>query len=312
MNKFFEDVWRGLNASPKHLDSRYFYDETGDAIFQEIMACPEYYLTNCELDIFSNQGAEIATELISDLHDFDVVELGAGDCTKSIYLLQALLQKKSSFTYYPIDFSENVISQLNHKLPKVLPGLQMHGLNGDHFEMLNALAGMSQKSKVVLFLGSSIGNIPIADAPGFFKRIGEYMAPGDLMLTGFDLKKDPDVVLAAYNDKAGITKRFNLNLLTRINKTLGADFDISQFAHKPVYNEQTGACRSYLESINDQKIRIGEKGWVHFKQGEQILMEVSQKYTLEQIDGIAASSGFTPVRKYYDSKKWFVDALWRY
>ncbi len=311
MSNFLDDVWRGLSTSPKQLDSRYFYDETGDEIFQEIMACPEYYLTNCELEIFSDQSGKLAEDLLADLHDFDVVELGAGDCTKSIYLLRALLERKALFTYYPIDISAHVISQLSIDLPAKLPGLGMQGLNGDHFEMLEKLRKISQKPKLVLFLGSSIGNLPIADAPGFYKKMKEYLAPGDLVLTGFDLKKEPAIILAAYNDKAGITRRFNLNLLTRINRELGADFDITQFAHKPAYNEQTGSCESYLESLNEQQVHIEAKGDVSFKAGERIRMEVSQKYTVPQTDEIAANAGFRPVRKYYDTRQWFMDALWR-
>ena len=131
------------------------------------------------------------------------------------------------------------------------------------------------------------------------------------MLTGFDLKKSPGIILAAYNDKAGITARFNFNLLHRINTVLGADFDISQFALRPTYSERDGACRSYLESLKNQQVRIGSKGSVSFNFGEKIFMEVSQKYTDAQIDATAAVAGFTPVAKYYDSKRWFVDALWQ-
>ena len=312
MNDFFEDTWRGLNASPKYLKSKYFYDEAGDALFKEIMECPEYYLTNCELDIFTHQSKELATAILSYLHGFDIAELGAGDATKTIYLLDALLQHKADFTYYPIDISANIIALLDKQLPEKLPGIKVHGLNGEYFAMLEQLKGMSARNKVVLFLGSSIGNIPLEETAGFFSALKEHLIPGDLILTGFDLKKDPQLVLAAYNDKAGITKRFNLNLLKRINITLGADFDLSGFEHRPVYNEQTGATKSFLESLADQDVRIGKAGYVHFKKGEQIFMEISQKYTVQQTDDIAKASGLTVVHHFYDSKKWFLDALWRY
>jgi L-histidine N-alpha-methyltransferase len=311
MSDFYNDVWRGLNASPKYLQSKYFYDAKGDAIFREIMNCPEYYLTNCELEIFSQHNDDLANTLLSHLHDFDVVELGAGDATKSIYLLEALLKQNVDFTYYPIDISENIIALLNKKLPEKLSGINVKGLNGEYFDMLDKLKEMSNRNKVVLFLGSNVGNILLDNTVDFFTALRSHMSPGDLVLTGFDLKKDPAVVLAAYNDKAGITKRFNLNLLQRINDTFDADFDLLQFEHRPVYNEQTGACKSYLVSKKDQRVRIGEAGWIYLKEGEQIFMEISQKYTVRQTDEFAQAAGFVPVGHFYDERKWFLDALWQ-
>jgi len=233
MSEFFNDIWRSLNAPQKYLSSKYFYDEAGDAIFKEIMECPEYYLTNCELEIFAEQQDGLTQKILAQLSQFDVAELGAGDCTKSIYLLQALLQQKVDFTYYPIDFSGNIISLLDQRLPAQLPGLKLRGLNGDYFDMLGKLKALSTCSKVVLFLGSNIGNIPLANTVDFLKKLRSFLSPGDLVLIGFDLVKDPAVIIAAYNDKGGITKRFNLNLLQRINNTFNANFDLSQFDHKP-------------------------------------------------------------------------------
>ncbi|HXS36107.1 MAG TPA: L-histidine N(alpha)-methyltransferase [Flavipsychrobacter sp.] len=311
MNQFFQDVWRGLNATPKYLESKYFYDEKGDKLFQEIMECPEYYLTRCELEIFSKQTCHLADSILHSIKDFDVVELGAGDATKSFYLLQHLLEKGLDFTYYPIDISSNVISNLHKQLPQRLPGLQIHGLNGEYFNMLEEVKSISNRNKVVLFLGSSIGNIPFEQTTGFLNCLKEHLIPGDLMLIGFDLKKDAATILAAYNDKGGITREFNLNLLRRINQELDADFDPDLFEHCPVYDEATGACKSYLKSIKQQRVRIGEVGWVHFMEGETIFMEISQKYTVEQIDKLAADAGFKPVKYFYDSQNRFLDAIWQ-
>jgi len=312
MNEFFDDIWRGLNASQKYLPSKYFYDEAGDAIFREIMECPEYYLTRCELDIFSTQSNDLVDSIIHYLQFFDVIELGPGDGSKSVYLLDALVKQNADFTYYPLDISKNIITNLHKELPVAIPGLRIHGLNGDYFNMLGQLKEVSGRNKIVLFLGSNIGNIPFDETVDFFKALRNQLTPGDLILTGFDLKKDPAVILAAYNDKAGITRRFNLNLLQRINNTLDADFDLSQFEHVPAYNEETGSCRSYLKSRKDQHVRISEAGRVHFKEGEQIFMEISQKYTVEQTNEMARASGFTVVQHFYDSRKWFLDALWQY
>ena len=310
-NEFFQDIWKGLNASPKYLESKYFYDEDGDGIFQEIMDCPEYYLTRSELEIFSKQNSELLNTILTHFRNFDVVELGAGDCTKSIYLLESLMKNKVDFTYYPIDISENVINQLGKKLPAALPGIKMYGLNGDYFDMLEEVKEISSKNKIVLFLGSSIGNIPLNETVGFLNALRSHLLPGDILLIGFDLKKDPDIILSAYNDKGGITKRFNLNLLKRINTMLDADFDISAFEHAPRYNEATGTCESFLRSTKDQRVRIGEEGWIHFKKGETIHMEISQKYTAAQTDEMAIAASFKPIRHFYDSKKWFLDALWQ-
>ena len=311
MNDFLGDVLRGLSASPKYLESKYFYDDAGDEIFREIMACPEYYLTRCEMEIFSTLSGKLAQNICDNLYSFDVVELGPGDATKSVHLLRALHGYSVDFTYYPIDISKNVIELLSEKLPVEVPGIKVHGLNGDYFDMLDKLKTRSGRQKVVLFLGSNIGNIPLEYTVDFLNELRSHLLPGDLVLVGMDLKKDPAIVLPAYDDKAGITRRFNMNLLTRINNKLGADFDISQFAHRPEYDAEIGAVKSYLESLTDQQVNIGNTAVIEFRKGERMFMEISQKYTVEQTDDFAVKSGFTPVHHYYDHKNWFLDALWQ-
>ncbi len=307
---FYKDVLAGLSASPKKLQSKYFYDAAGDKLFQEIMKASEYYLTDCELEIFSEQTTAIVQTLTENFESFDLIELGAGDATKSVFLLQELLAKKIDFTYLPIDISTNVIDQLEQNLPAKLPGLQMHGLNGDYFDMLKEASQLSSRPKVVLFMGSNIGNMPVKEAFAFCSALRQALSPGDLAIIGFDLKKNPKTILAAYNDAAGITKSFNLNLLMRINRELKADFNLNQFDHYPTYDPQTGACKSFLVSLIEQKITIG-KAVIQFKENELIDMEVSQKYNLEEIDQLAFSGGFKSVQHFFDLKKWFVDAVWR-
>jgi len=209
----------------------------------------------------------------------------------------------------PIDISANVISYLNDTLPITLPGLQVAGLNGDYFDMLKKAASISDRRKVVLFLGSNIGNMLPADAEGFCRELRNNLSPGDMVLIGVDLKKNPKTVLAAYNDKGGITKRFNLNLLVRINRELHADFDLSKFEHYPTYDPETGACKSYLISTQDQQVKIGHEN-ICFMKDEYIFMEISQKYTVMQTNQMAENSGFKPMNLFFDSKKWFVDAVW--
>ncbi len=307
---FYKDVLIGLSASPKKLQSKYFYDAAGDKLFQEIMNCPEYYLTNCELEIFSEQTAAIVQTLKENFESFDLIELGAGDATKSVFLLKELLSKNIDFTYLPIDISTNVIEQLLYTLPKQLPGLQMHGLNGDYFDMLKEASQLSSRPKVVLFMGSNIGNMPVKEAFDFCGALRQALSSGDLAIIGFDLKKNPKTILAAYNDAAGVTKNFNLNLLTRINRELEADFNLNQFDHYPTYDPQTGACKSFLVSLVQQKIKIGSAN-IQFKENELIDMEVSQKYNLGEINQFALAGGFEPIRNFFDRKTWFVDAVWK-
>lgn len=307
---FYKDVIAGLRSSPKRLDSKYFYDANGDKLFQELMNCEEYYPTNCELEIFSERTDEITRALIADGDAFDLIELGAGDAMKSSYLLKDLLAKKADFTYLPIDISDNVISYLNITLPVTLPGLNISGLNGEYFDMLEKAASMSSRRKVVLFLGSNIGNMPVPEAIEFCRELRKHLSEDDMVLIGMDLKKDPKVVLAAYNDKEGITKRFNLNLLERINRELNANFDVAKFDHYPTYDPETGACRSYLISLADQQVDIGANETISFQKDEHIYMEISQKFTIMQTDQIAINTGFAPLTQFFDGKKWFVDAIW--
>ncbi len=309
-DQFYTDVIAGLLSVPKRLNSKYFYDANGDKLFQDLMNCAEYYPTNCELEIFTSQTAELCNAIIAGGDAFDLIELGAGDARKSSFLLKYLLEQKADFTYLPIDISDNVISYLNITLPVTLPGLRITGLNGEYFDMLKKAASLSNRRKVVMFLGSNIGNMPVSDAEGFCRELRGHLSAGDMALIGFDLKKSPKTVLAAYNDKDGITKRFNLNLLERINRELNADFDLIQFDHYPTYDPETGACKSYLVSLIDQQVKINGKENIHFARDVCIYMEISQKYTVMQTNQMAANSGFNASNIFFDSKKWFADVIW--
>ncbi len=308
-SQFYTDVIKGLTATPKRLSSKYFYDAKGDKIFQELMNCVEYYPTKCELEVFSEQTAELARAITGDGGPFDLIELGAGDAMKSTYLLRYLLDQKIDFTYLPIDISDNVIAYLNNTLPLTLPGLKITGLNGEYFDMLKKAATLSTRRKVVMFLGSNVGNMPVSEAIEFIKELNRHLSPGDMLLIGIDLKKAPKTVLAAYNDKEGITKRFNLNLLERINRELNGDFDLEQFDHYATYDPETGACKSYLVSLSDQSVNIDNE-IIRFAKDEYIYMEISQKFTIKQTEQMARNANFTPVRELVDSKHWFMDAVW--
>jgi len=161
----------------------------------------------------------------------------------------------------------------------------------------------------VLFLGSNIGNMQVNESEDFCRELRNHLSAGDMMLIGFDLKKNPKTVLAAYNDKGGITKRFNLNLLERINRELNADFDTSKFEHYPTYDPESGTCKSYLISVCNQEIKIGPET-IRFLKDEYIFMEISQKFTVSQTDQMASNTGFKSIHHFFDSKKWFIDVIW--
>lgn len=310
LGKFRSDVLNGLKSDPKKLSSKYFYDKTGDRLFQEIMAMPEYYLTKCELDIFKNKTESLTSLLNADNEPFDLIELGAGDALKSTYLLEYLIDQGKDFTYMPIDISGNILSVLNEKLNSQIPNLEIVSLEGDYFEMLDKAASMSSRKKVVLFLGSNIGNMNQDEAESFCVELKRNLNSGDIVLIGFDLKKNPHIILNAYNDQAGITATFNLNLLSRINRELKADFKIENFQHYQTYDPVSGACRSYLVSLKDQNITIGNE-IISFKENELIDMEVSRKFSEPEINRLAEKSGFKFLGDVKDSKNWFVDSVWK-
>lgn len=310
MNQFLKEVLSDLSQTPKCLNSKYFYDETGDRIFQQIMDCPEYYPTNCEMEIFRENSSELATALKNGFSDFDLIELGAGDATKSSYLLKELIEMKADFTYMPIDISSSMIEYLDEHLPQDIPGLRVHGLNGEYFEMLKKANQISSKRKVVLMLGGNIGNETPENAVLFCRQIRESLNPGDLVLVGFDLKKHPRTILAAYNDAAGFTREFNLNLLHRINKELGGDFNVSGFEHYPCYDPGSGACKSYLISRTKQEVIINNQRF-EFQEHEVIYMEISQKYSIAETEEMSLKTGFKPIQHFFDHKKWFLDTVWQ-
>lgn len=308
--RFYNDVIKGLSAHPKYLLSKYFYDTAGDRLFQQIMACPEYYLTRSEMEILHYQTEELCAVILKKFKEFDIVELGAGDATKSVHLLQQLKKSAKDFTYFPVDISKNIIHTLENELPQRIKGLKVKGLHGDYFDMIRQAYAVSQRRKIVLFLGSSIGNFNRTEALHFLESLHDHLLPGDLLLTGFDLRKNPKQILAAYNDKEGITKAFNLNLLTRINRELIADFDISQFDHYPTYDPISGACHSFLISLIHQEVVFNDTIAFSFEKDEPIRMELSQKFSIEETELLAQETGFIPAAYFFDSKQWFMDVFW--
>lgn len=314
MPSFCEDIYAGLCATPKQLQSKYFYDEKGDELFRKIMTAPEYYITNCEMEILSEQTTDIIDACFKLVKTFNIIELGCGDGAKTKYLLKKLVEKNIDSIFIPIDISANALQIIEKSLKQEIPSMKVIGLNGDYFEMLpkaNVVNGHI-RSKLVLLLGSNIGNMLPEESLDFLRKIFDHLDDGDLLFVGFDLKKNPKNILAAYNDVAGITKDFNLNLLQRINTELGANFNLDKFDHFPVYNPISGACKSFLISLEEQEVKIKRcKSSFHFLKDEAIQMEISQKFSMDMINNFAQRVGFKAIREFFDSKRWFVDVLWQ-
>lgn len=307
-DQFRKEVNEGLNKALKSLPSKFFYDEKGDALFVEIMHLPEYYVTRSEHEIFKNKTASIIDGLQLDPNTyFEIIELGAGDGTKTKELLHVLSQQNYKFEYIPVDISQNALDKLEVDLNQQMPYVSVKTIQGDYFEVLESLKE-NQHPKVILFLGSNIGNMSDAVATEFITKLSENLSMGDKLFLGVDLIKPSSIVLPAYNDSKGVTAAFNLNLLERINRELDADFDIVNFEHQPEYDEKKGVASSFLVSKKEQNVFIKKLNRTfHFQRGEKILTEISRKYNDKILDKILKKTAFVINGKITDSKKYFAN-----
>ena len=312
LTQFAEDVLRGLSATPKHLSSKYFYDDEGSRLFQEIMKLPEYYPTRAEYGIFTTQTDEICHAFTEGTGAIDLIELGAGDGTKTAVLVEKFLKEGTDFTYSPIDISQEAIDALTEKYRRKFPELRLNPYRGDYFKVLSSLKNGSSRRKILMFLGSNIGNFQRDQAVDFFRQLRAVMNPNDRLFVGFDMQKDPRVIVSAYDDPKGVTAAFNLNLLRRINRELGGDFDLDKFSHYAQYRPVECAARSFLISREKQTVHIEalDRSF-DFEQWEAIFMEISQKYTRAMIEELAAESSFTIETDFFDEVNFYTDSLWR-
>ena len=311
LTQFAEDVLKGLSSTPKELSSKYFYDDEGSRLFQEIMKLPEYYLTGCEQEIFETQTDAIHREFANGKNEFDLIELGAGDGTKTAVLVDHFLKAGADISYWPIDISQEALDALTEKFNAKFPALKMSPRNGDYFNILRSLKNGGRRRKVLLFLGSNIGNFTGEQSVSFFRSLRGVMSDDDLLFIGFDLQKDTHVIGSAYDDATGITAKFNLNLLSRINRELGANFDLDKFTHYANYRPIEGSARSYLMSREKQTVHVAALGRdFEFDQWEAVFMEISQKYSIQMIESLATESGFVIKQNFFDSKNYYCDSLW--
>jgi len=307
---FLIDVLNGLSRTPKRLYSRYFYDEHGSKLFQKITELPEYYLTNCEFDILRRH-KNTFSKLVEGV-PFNLIELGPGEGQKTEILIEHFLKKRLEFHYIPIDISEAAMKTLIDILNKKYADLETGGLVAEYFDGLKWLSSTSLRRSMVLFLGSNLGNFDIYSAKDFLRNLWNALNDGDYAVIGFDLKKDINLMLKAYNDSLGVTREFNLNLLRRINRELGGNFDLDKFYFYASYDVFTGAMESYLVSKEKQTVFIKEIGQTFdFDAWEPIHTEYSYKYLESDIEELAAETGFIIETQLYDSKQYFVDSIWR-
>ena len=307
---FKKDIEAGLSKVLKTLPSKYFYDSIGDKLFVKIMNMPEYYLTRAEHDIFKNQTSNIIEKIKVEPNTFfEIIELGAGDGTKTKLLLKELIGLNFNFKYSPVDISENALKILKTSLKSEISSLDVSTKQGDYFDVLEGLK--EQKApKIVLFLGSNIGNMQDETARIFLKRLSNSLNKNDKVVLGVDLIKSEKIVLPAYSDKDGITKSFNLNLLTRINKELDGDFKEENFNHLATYKEEEGIARSYLVSKLNQEITIKalNKSF-SFTKGEKIHTETSRKYNNKILESLLKETDLEITDKLMDSKNLFSDYI---
>jgi dimethylhistidine N-methyltransferase len=305
------EILNGLLSNEKLIPTRYLYDDQGSKLFQQIMALPEYYLTKAEYEILSQQADQILESLPFSDVPFQIIELGAGDGSKTKALLKEFLAEGADFTYEPIDISLHALKALEENLKRDIPDLKIQTGHGDYFEILENFS-KSPEPMLVLFLGSNIGNYSEERAREILRKIRSLMHEGDALLLGADLQKNPKIIQSAYDDPYGITKRFNMNLLSRMNRELGANFHPDHFDFYCYYDLKSGVVNSYLVSLRKHEVWIKAfNRSIPFGYGETIFTECSRKFTLDQLKDWSEDAGFTLDQNFLDCKHFFCDSLWR-
>lgn len=306
--RFLRDVVEGLGRSRKSIPSLWFYDARGSELFQGIMALDAYYPTRIEHELLASHAAGITAPLGGG--PCTVVDLGAGDGTKTRLLVAPLHRRCTRVAYAPIDISAAALSGVSARMASIFPRLRITPVQAEYFDGLRALHRQDAGTLLVLFLGSNIGNLEAPEAIAFLRTMRTALRPGDHVLVGFDLLKDLPILQAAYDDDAGVTAAFNLNLLARINRELGGDFDLGAFEHVATFDPVRPAMESWLRSRRRQQVRVDGRTF-RFEAGERIHTEISCKYRERDVGAFAAAAGFEEVGRYRDRRRWFLDALWR-
>jgi dimethylhistidine N-methyltransferase len=306
---FAEDIDRGLSDSPKHLPCMYFYDYRGSQLFERICRLPEYYLTRTEAGILEQYSDEIVSLLPENPL---LVELGCGSCTKTRHIIDELLSRHERVTYCPIDISKDMLEESAAVLIESYDRLEIISVAARYKEGLKQIETRTSLPKLILWLGSSIGNFTPVEASRFLNGVTKAMSKEDSLLIGFDLEKDRSVMERAYDDPGGVTARFNLNLLKRINRELGGCFEPGRFSHRAVYNQRMSRVEMYLVSACRQEVRVEALDKTYrFGKHETIHTENSHKFSLDTIRNLADSTGLEIAGQWFDTRKYFNLSLLR-
>ena len=310
-DQFAQAVLKGLSGQPKRLPSWLIFDDRGSEIFTEITKLEGYHPAQCELEIFHTHQQAI-TDLLAK-NAFRVIELGAGDGRKTMILLEHFIENQLKFEYVPIDISEGAVKNLVTSLESRFSGnaMSVKGLAADYFDGLAEICEDADQRNIVLFLGSTIGNMEIGEAEQFLKKLKETLNSGDYVMIGFDLMKHPKILYSAYNDPTGVFETFNLHLLDIMNDRLGADFTRRHYVQQGQYNPRTRAVESYIYSTREQVVSIEALGKeFYFDAWEPMQTEHSYKYTQHEIETLAEKSGYAIVKHLFDANDHFVDSIW--
>ncbi len=304
LTAFAFDVRNGLLSRPKSLPPRYFYDDIGSALFEEITRLPEYYLTRTEHSILQKYADEIITAARSG-EELTVLELGAGSAEKSVVLLRALLHQQRSVRFVPIDVSWAALESAVERLAAELPRAEVVPEIMDYTESLEPIRRLAGR-KLILYIGSSIGNFEPFHAGALLRKIKSVLNKGDALLLGTDMRKPKNILIPAYDDAAGVTAAFNKNLLSRINRELDADFDVDRFRHRAIWNPGHSRIEMHLESLCRQTVAIRDLGVsILFEPGQTIHTENSYKFSPGMIRSISDNAGFTIERTWSDPQRFF-------
>ena len=296
---FLDDVWAGLSQPHKTLPPKYFYDAQGCALFEAICALPEYYLTRAEIALMRGRVGDMARQLGPGCV---LIEYGSGSGRKTRILIDAI----EPVAYVPIDIAREQLGATAEEIAREFPRLRVIAVCADYSRplALPELDDLGARRRIVYFPGSTIGNFTLAEATAFLAGAREQAGAGGGLLIGVDLKKDTAQLDAAYNDARGVTAGFNLNLLARINRELGADFDLSAFRHRAFYDEAAGRIEMHLESVKAQAVTINGREF-RFREGETIHTENSCKYSIREFQELARAAGLAPVECWTDAERLF-------
>lgn len=287
---------------PKTLSPKYFYDDQGSLLFEKICELPEYYPTRTETAILRDFASEIATLT----GPTELVELGSGSSTKTRILLDAYQSLGYPLRYLPIDISGGILENSAYQLLEDYPSLQVHGIVATYEQALAKLEPAPLPSRMICFLGSTLGNLTPTECDRFFAQITAALLPGEYFLLGVDLHKPTDILEAAYNDSQGVTAAFNLNMLSHLNHRFDGDFDIKNFEHWAFYNLEEHQIEMHLRSICQQTVHLRSLNLtVNFSTQETVRTEISRKFELENMQNYLNQQGLQPVKTWTDSNNWF-------